>query len=81
MISLDLASSPFVQVEAANGAACKLYEEMGYGSLHTTDEARSLRLAPSTSFVNALLPIENEALLREEPTTLVTMGKHVAVRE
>ncbi len=66
-----------LQVEEANGAARKLYEGRGYKPIYRSEGATSLRLAPSTSLVNAFLPIENESLLQEEPTSLVTMAKRV----
>jgi ribosomal protein S18 acetylase RimI-like enzyme len=69
-----------LQVEEKNGAARKLYEGRGYKPIYRTEGASSLRLAPSTNPMSAFLPIENQSLLREEPTTLVTMAKRVEGR-
>lgn len=66
-----------LQVEEVNGAAQKLYASCGYQPIFRTEGATALRLSPSKSLMNAFLPIENEALLKEEPTTLVTMAKRV----
>jgi len=71
-------SDILLQVEEANGAASKLYSALGFEQIYRADDAMSLRLSPSEKgFMGSLLPIENEELLREEPTTLVTMAKRV----
>lgn len=71
-------SDILLQVEEANGAARKLYESLGYSQIYRVDDATSLRLSPSEKgFINSFLPIENESLLREEPSTIVTMAKRV----
>jgi ribosomal protein S18 acetylase RimI-like enzyme len=68
-----------LQVEEANGAARKLYESLGYEPIYRVEDAPALRLSPSTpSLMSSLLLTENEALLREEPSILVTMAKCVA---
>jgi len=67
-----------LKVEECNVAARKLYESLGYSQIHRDEEKTALRLSPSTSVMNAFLPIENEDLLTEEPTTLLTLAKHVA---
>lgn len=69
-----------LQVEDVNGAARKLYGSLGYEPIYRTEEATALRLNPSKSAMSAFLPIENESLLKEEPTQLVTMAKHLGER-
>jgi len=65
-----------LQVEEANGAASKLYSNLGYEEIFRVGDAVSLRLSPAEKgFMGSLLPMENDQLLREEPSTLVTMAK------
>ena len=69
--------SMLLQVEQGNGAARRLYERLGYSQIYSA-EATSVRLSPAKpTLFSALLPLENDSLLREEPSTLVTMAKSV----
>lgn len=69
--------SPIVlQVEEPNLAARALYESLGYRVLWSDGEATALRLMPgAVSPMSVLQKWEEDALLRPEPTTLVTMAK------
>ena len=71
-----LGSPVVLQVEEGNQAARALYESLGYRALWSDGEATALRLEPGTFTTASVLQMrENDALLRPEPTTLVTMAK------
>jgi len=67
-----------LQVEEVNGPARGLYESLGYKAVHRDDQANALRLSPAEGLMSAFLPLQNDELLREETTTIVSMAKCVS---
>ena len=64
-----------LQVERQNAAAVGLYSALGFAELWQS-EGTALRLEPGAFTAASLLQIaDNEALLRAEPTALLTMVK------
>jgi len=71
-----------LQVEEANAAARALYASLGYQQVHARTDASVLRLCPGERTVaSALMLASNPALLREVPSTVVTMAKEIGKPE